>query len=209
MREDVLAKALDDPRGTAARILDAAEEVFAQQGYGAASTREMARRARVPFGAVHYHWGSKQELWEGVFRRLTDRTRETLARNVVAGKTAGETMDNLVDAFMDLLIARPETIRLLLRIRLEPPERLTPALQAMSRQLNDLGLAILREHISDGSFDGATAILVISSAFIAALADVAAQQELLGGDVYTSRPARERLRRELKRVARLVFEVRE
>ena len=209
MREDVLAKALDDPRGTAARILDAAEDVFAQQGYGAASTREMARRARVPFGAVHYHWGSKQELWEGVFRRLTDRTRETLARNVVAGKTAGETMDNLVDAFMDLLIARPETIRLLLRIRLEPPERLTPALQAMSRQLNDLGLAILREHISDGSFDGAAAILVISSAFIGALADVAAQQELLGGDVYTSRPARERLRRELKRVARLVFEVRE
>ena len=209
MREDVLAKALDDPRGTAARILDAAEEVFAQQGYGAASTREMARRARVPFGAVHYHWGSKQELWEGVFRRLTDRTRETLARNVVAGKTAGETMDNLVDAFMDLLIARPETIRLLLRIRLEPPERLTPALQAMSRQLNDLGLAILREHISDASFDGGAAILVISSAFIGALADVAAQQEVLGGDVYTSRPARERLRRELKRVARLVFEVRE
>jgi AcrR family transcriptional regulator len=209
MREDVLAKALDDPRGTAARILDAAEEVFAQQGYGAASTREIARRARVPFGAVHYHWGSKQQLWEGVFRRLTDRTRETLARNVVAGRTAGETMDNLVDAFLDLLIARPETIRLLLRVRLEPPERMTPAIRAMSRQLDDLGLAILREHMPEASFDAAAAILVISSAFVGALADVEAQQELLGGDVYTSRPARERLRRELKRVARLVFEVRE
>lgn len=209
MREDVLAKALDDPRGTAARILDAAEEVFAEQGYGAASTREMARRARVPFGAVHYHWGSKQQLWEVVFRRLTDRTRETLARNVVPGKTVGETMDNLVDSFLDLLILRPQTVRLLLRIRLEPPERVTPAHRAMGRQLEDLGLAILRDQMPDAAFDGAAAILVISSAFIGALSDIEAQQEMLGGDVYTSRPARERLRRELKRVARLVFEVRE
>src|SRR5262245_64892020 len=209
MREDVLAKALDDPRGTAARILDAAEEVFAERGYAAASTREMARRARVPFGAVHYHWGSKQQLWEAVFQRFADATRDTLARNIMPGRTPGETIDNLVDSFLDWMVARPDGVRLLVRIRLEPPEHLTPALRAMGRQLDDLGLALIREWLPEADFDGAAAIIVISSAFLGALADVDAQQELLGGDVYSSRPARERLRLELRRVARLVFQVKE
>ena len=207
MREDVLAKALGDPRGTAARILDAAEEVFAERGYLAASTREMARRARVPFGAVHYHWGSKQQLWEAVFRRFADAARETLARNIVPGRTPGETIDNLVDAFLDLLVARPEGVRLILRIRLEPPEHLTPAIRAMGRQLDDLGLALVRAWLPEATIDAGAAIIVISSALLGALADVDAQQELLGGDVYTSRPARERLRLEFRRVGRLVFQV--
>lgn len=207
MREDVLAKALGDPRGTAARILDAAEEVFAERGYLAASTREMARRARVPFGAVHYHWGSKQQLWEAVFRRFADAARETLARNIVPGRTPGETIDNLVDAFLDLLVARPEGVRLILRIRLEPPEHLTPAIRAMGRQLDDLGLTLVRAWLPEATIDAGAAIIVISSALLGALADVDAQQELLGGDVYTSRPARERLRLEFRRVGRLVFQV--
>src|SRR2546426_10729784 len=112
MRQEALDKAREDPRGTPARILDAAEDVFAEQGYGAASTREMARRAGVPFGALHYHWGSKQQLWEAVFNRLGERTRETIMRNLRPGTTRRELSDNLVDSFLDLLVAHPNTTRL-------------------------------------------------------------------------------------------------
>src|SRR5439155_5649321 len=69
MRQEVLDKAREDPRGTPARILDAAEDVFAAEGYAGASMRDIARRAEVPFGALHYHWGSKKQLWEAVFTR--------------------------------------------------------------------------------------------------------------------------------------------
>jgi len=74
MRQEVLDKARDDPHGTPARLLAAAEEVFAEGGYAGAATREIARRAGVPFGALHYHWGSKRQLWEAVFKRLGERT---------------------------------------------------------------------------------------------------------------------------------------
>jgi hypothetical protein len=47
MRKTTGHRKSGEPRGTATRILDAAESVFAEQGYGAASTREMARRAHV------------------------------------------------------------------------------------------------------------------------------------------------------------------
>src|SRR5207249_1039654 len=99
MRQEVLDKARDDPYGTPARLLDAAEQVFAEGGYAGAATREIARRAGVPFGALHYHWGSKRQLWEAVFKRLGERTRDTLMRNLVPGRTPGETLDNLTDAF--------------------------------------------------------------------------------------------------------------
>src|SRR5437879_1991191 len=112
MRQEALDKAREDPSGTPARILDAAEDVFAEQGYGAASTREMARRAGVPFGALHYHWGSKEQLWEAVFKRLGERTRETIMRNLRPGTTRRELSDNLVDSFLDLLVAHPNTTRL-------------------------------------------------------------------------------------------------
>ena len=122
MRQEALDKAREDPSGTPARILDAAEDVFAEQGYGAASTREMARRAGVPFGALHYHWGSKQHLWEAVFKRLGERTRETIMRNLRPGTTRRELSDNLVDSFLDLLVAHPNTTRLAHRMCLERRE---------------------------------------------------------------------------------------
>src|SRR4249919_3115401 len=121
MRHEALSKARDDPRGTPARILDAAEDVFAEQGYGAASTREMARRANVPFGAVHYHWGSKKQLWEAVLERLGERTRDTIMQNLRPGTTRRELADNLVDSFLDLFVAHPNTARLAYWMCLERP----------------------------------------------------------------------------------------
>ena len=207
MRDEVLAKALDDPRGTAARILDAAEAIFAEHGFGAASTRAIARRARVPFGALHYHWGSKKELWEAVFKRLAERTRETLLRNLAPGRTPREALDNLTDAFFALLIANPNTVRLAFRMTLEPRPLHLLTVRTMFRELSDLGAGIFRELVPGADLDVPATIHVVSCAFVAAIADVDSQVDLLGGDVFSSRAARDRLRAELRRLARLMFQL--
>ena len=54
-----------DPRastGTPARILDAAEDLFAGQGIHATSLRSITQRAGVNSAAIHYHFGDKQAL---------------------------------------------------------------------------------------------------------------------------------------------------
>ena len=209
MRQEVLDKAREDPRGTPARILDAAEDVFAAEGYAGASMRDIARRADVPFGALHYHWGSKKQLWEAVFTRLGDRTRDTIMRNLKPGNTAGELIDNLVDSFLDLLISKPNTVRLAFRMALEQDEMRLLSIRRMFADLARLGTSVFERLMPQTTIDPPAAIFVISAAFMGALADVDGQEDMLGGSVYTSKSARERLRAELKRVSRLVFQVAE
>jgi AcrR family transcriptional regulator len=48
---------------TRQRIVDAAVETFAEHGFGASSTRDIAARAGVTQGLVTYHFASKDELW--------------------------------------------------------------------------------------------------------------------------------------------------
>ena len=50
-------------------ILDAAEDLFAEQGFGATSLRQLTARAGVNLAAVNYHFGSKEDLAKAVLRR--------------------------------------------------------------------------------------------------------------------------------------------
>ncbi len=65
-------RAVKPPHETRTRILDAAEELFMQNGFGGTSMRHLTARAGVNLAAVNYHFGSKDALIEAVFRRRLD-----------------------------------------------------------------------------------------------------------------------------------------
>ena len=54
------------------RILNAAEGLFARQGFAGTSLREVTSHADVNIAAVNYHFGSKENLINEVFRRRMD-----------------------------------------------------------------------------------------------------------------------------------------
>jgi len=54
-------------------LLDAAEEVFARRGAGAAAIEEIAAEAGFSRGAIYDHFGSKDELLLAVMERLSAR----------------------------------------------------------------------------------------------------------------------------------------
>jgi len=56
-------------RDTRNLILDEAEKLFAYQGYASTSTRMIAAAAGVQQSMISYYFGSKQKLFEDVFRR--------------------------------------------------------------------------------------------------------------------------------------------
>lgn len=59
------------------RILNAAEALFAEQGFSGTSLREVTSRADVNIAAVNYHFGSKENLINEVFRRRMDEMSES------------------------------------------------------------------------------------------------------------------------------------
>lgn len=60
--------AVTDPRSA---ILDAAESLFSQRGFGAVALREIAREAKVNVGSVTYHFHDKLGLLEAIYTRHT------------------------------------------------------------------------------------------------------------------------------------------
>lgn len=61
---------MTEPADTAARILDAAEVLFAEHGFSDTSLRSITTRAGVNLAAVNYHFGSKTALVQAVFERF-------------------------------------------------------------------------------------------------------------------------------------------
>lgn len=51
-------------------ILDAAEVVFAQSGFGGATMQAIADRARLPKANLHYYFASKEKLYRQVVERI-------------------------------------------------------------------------------------------------------------------------------------------
>lgn len=55
---------------TVTRILDSAEQLFAEKGFAETSLRMITTRAKVNLAAVNYHFGSKKDLIQAVFARF-------------------------------------------------------------------------------------------------------------------------------------------
>lgn len=88
------------------RILNAAERLFADQGFYSAGIRAITRMAGVNAAAVNYHFGSKEQLLEAVIvRRVTPLNTERLALLEAAlEKAAAEGKPPAVEALVRALV---------------------------------------------------------------------------------------------------------
>lgn len=94
------------PFSTKDRILGAAEELFAQYGFSGTSLRQVTSRADVNIAAVNYHFGSKENLVNEVFRRrMDDMSAQRLAAlRAAVEKRPGE-LEPILAAFVEPALA--------------------------------------------------------------------------------------------------------
>ena len=96
---------------TRERILDAAEQLFAQRGFYGISVRDITGAADVDVALASYHFGNKQGLLEAVFmRRAEDLNTERIARlDAVLAAAKGRRpprIEDVIDAFTHPLLDR-------------------------------------------------------------------------------------------------------
>lgn len=91
-------------RDTKTEILDAAERLFAEKGFDGTAIREITRAANVNVAAIHYHYGSKEEVLRGVTDRvvgpLNNRRFELLDRALDDAQPHPLSIEAILDAFI-------------------------------------------------------------------------------------------------------------
>src|SRR5262245_30899064 len=100
-------------------ILDAAERLFAEQGYEATSLSDVGRDAGVSRATPGYFFGSKAELLGAVLERCFEEVRQAVRegreRALRSGQTPEIILAGAVSDYFDFIAARPNFVRLIQR----------------------------------------------------------------------------------------------
>ncbi|MBF0675959.1 TetR/AcrR family transcriptional regulator [Pseudomonas sp.] len=89
---------------TVERILDAAEQLFAEKGFAETSLRLITSKAGVNLAAVNYHFGSKKALIQAVFSRFLGPFSASLERELDRRQAKPEhkaTLEELLEMLLD------------------------------------------------------------------------------------------------------------
>lgn len=170
-------------------LLDAAEALFSERGYGGVSTREIVDQAGANIAAIRYHFGSKEGLYKAVLQRALDRSEDEDVWSVlpdparpISPEQAAAGLARFIDAFLVQVVteasedtapslvcreaaepsgALPEMVEQYFKPRIEQIEGLIRILRpsAQGDELRALGQAVFGQVLQYKSFFEIQALL--------------------------------------------------
>ena len=96
---------------TESSLLAAAEAVFAEHGYGGATTAAIAARAGLPKANLHYYYPTKEALYRKILADILDAWLAAAA-SFDEGETARQALTRYIEAKMDLARTHPLASRI-------------------------------------------------------------------------------------------------
>jgi TetR/AcrR family transcriptional regulator, regulator of cefoperazone and chloramphenicol sensitivity len=157
---------------TRRRILEAAIEAFAADGYDGVSTRRLAERAGVNLPAIQYYFGSKEGLYRAAIGHIVRQIEERMApiaarvKTVLAEGSPSRAevlalLNELLEAFAGLVVGgeRFESRRLLFaRAEIERTAALDALHEAGTRQVFEPCAALVGRLLNREPQDDATVL---------------------------------------------------
>jgi AcrR family transcriptional regulator len=184
-------------------ILAAAERLYSERGFDAASLANIALAAGLSRGAPNYFFGSKEGLYvavlERVFQERERATRAAFKPLVVWTEGPDGSLENALDqavgGYMEFLLRRPSFLRLLQREELAGARHLREAPRD-SRAIEDAFQALRTVAPERGlrSFDVSDAVLLFISLTFSPLAQRSTFIASLGRDLEDSEGRRRHVR---------------
>ncbi|MCX4510022.1 MULTISPECIES: TetR/AcrR family transcriptional regulator [Streptomyces] len=137
----------------ARKLLVAAVEAFAERGYHATTTRDIAGRAGMSPAALYIHYKTKEELLHRISRIGHDRALEVLSAASDGGGTPSERLAEAVSSFVRWHARRHDTARVVqYEIDALSEEHRTEIVE-LRRRSDAVVREILRDGVETGEFD--------------------------------------------------------
>jgi AcrR family transcriptional regulator len=131
---------------TRARLLIAAEEVFAELGYHEASIVKITEAASVAQGTFYLYFSSKQEIFEELVRDLNRRVRRAMADGAAKGKTRADAEVLGIKAFFEFTAEHAALYRIIRQAEFVSPQTLRAHYEAIASGY----VAALKSAMRDG-----------------------------------------------------------
>ncbi len=135
-----------------ARILKAAEAVFAKKGFNGASTAEIARKAGVPKPNLHYYFRTKQLLYAGVLDNILEIWLDAMDE-IRPGAEPAEALARYITRKLESSRLLPEPSRLWAMELISGARHVEPFLKKRLRRLVQQKSAIIRAWTEAGKID--------------------------------------------------------
>ncbi|WP_406001769.1 TetR/AcrR family transcriptional regulator [Streptomyces sp. NBC_00829] len=137
----------------ARKLLVAAVEAFAERGYHATTTRDIAGRAGMSPAALYIHYKTKEELLHRISRIGHDRALEVLAAAAAGEGTPSERLAEAVSSFVRWHAGRHDTARVVQYELDALSEEHRTEIIGLRRRSDAVVREILRDGVESGEFD--------------------------------------------------------
>ncbi|UTX52361.1 TetR/AcrR family transcriptional regulator [Leucobacter aridicollis] len=107
---------------TRRRILEAAEDVFAELGYHEASIVKVTERAGVALGTFYLYFDSKQSIFEALVIDLNDRVRQSMTESMAGAANRIEAERGGFEGFFRFTAKHPALYRVVREAEFVSPE---------------------------------------------------------------------------------------
>jgi len=136
---------------TRTKILDAAEEQFAQAGFDRTRLEDVAKTVGIRRGAIFHYFRGKHELYEAVLSRIGETLMSRLREALVGRDSLLDRMEAALVTWVDFNAHRPAFARIILRLAADASDADRPAVERFVTPF----LTLLEQTIELGEQEGA------------------------------------------------------
>jgi AcrR family transcriptional regulator len=138
--------------GARARVLDAAVDLFARQGYDGTSVAQVISRAGVAKGGFYHHFASKEALLYEVYGDLISRQLDGLDEILARGLPPAETLRALIHDLVTTTAASARPAMVFWREMHRLDDERTAQYRRQRRRYHDTVRKLVRDAQSGGQF---------------------------------------------------------
>jgi TetR/AcrR family transcriptional regulator len=134
-------------------ILDAAEELFAAQGYDSVTIKQIATKAGVNVALIYYYHDSKETLYRHIIERFVSALVTKASKHLLAATNPEAAIRAVTQAQFELLSAKPYLPRLIVRELVDyQASHAAPVLQQLGANVFQRLVGAIREGQERGVF---------------------------------------------------------